>query len=370
MVLQSKKIAFGDNSSRQSIQIEGGIPPRYLNKGAGKVRFLSGFRRVFYTFLHHKKYSRVLFFCLAAALFIHTKTFALDKKTSSALSHYIMGVMYDDLGDIDRAIQEFKQALKTDSEAFAIHINLASAYIKKNDIPKAIEELNIVVRLDPETVEPHAILAILYSSQNKLDLATTEYETALKNASKLQPQNIDIYNGLGAIYLQQKKFKDAENTYHLILELSPKDHEAHFYLGSIYNELKNNARAQEELKRAIELKPDYHQALNYLGYLYVEGDKNLIQAETMIKKALEIDPNNGAYIDSLGWLYFKRGNYKEALGELEKAISLLEDPVIYDHLGDTYLKLNDIEKAKLNWEKSLKMDAKQDKVREKINAIY
>jgi Fe-S-cluster containining protein len=37
--LRNKKIAFGDNSSRQSIQIEGGIPPRYLNKGAGKVRF-------------------------------------------------------------------------------------------------------------------------------------------------------------------------------------------------------------------------------------------------------------------------------------------------------------------------------------------
>jgi tetratricopeptide (TPR) repeat protein len=174
---------------------------------------------------------------------------------------------------------------------------------------------------------------------------------------------------LGAIYLQQKKFKDAENTYHLILELSPEDHEAHFYLGGIYNELKNNARAQEELKRAIELKPDYHQALNYLGYLYVEEDRNLIQAETMIKKALEIDPNNGAYIDSLGWLYFKRGNHKEAIKELEKAISQLEDPVIYDHLGDTYLKLNDIEKAKLNWEKSLKMDAKQNKVREKIEKV-
>ena len=66
--LRNKKIAFGDNSSRQSIQIEGGIPPRYLNKGAGKVRFsvvrpfLKGqeglsfrIRKVLYTFLHHKK---------------------------------------------------------------------------------------------------------------------------------------------------------------------------------------------------------------------------------------------------------------------------------------------------------------------------
>jgi len=78
-----KKIAFpplaesaigviGDNLSRQAIQIEGGIPPYCLNKGAGKVRFsvvspstsfrTNGersrtIRKGSYTFLHHKKLS-------------------------------------------------------------------------------------------------------------------------------------------------------------------------------------------------------------------------------------------------------------------------------------------------------------------------
>jgi len=37
--LENKKIAFGDNLSRQAIQIEGGIPPRYLNKGRERCDF-------------------------------------------------------------------------------------------------------------------------------------------------------------------------------------------------------------------------------------------------------------------------------------------------------------------------------------------
>jgi tetratricopeptide (TPR) repeat protein len=192
---------------------------------------------------------------------------------------------------------------------------------------------------------------------------------ALKGAAKLSPKNIDIYKSLGQIYLQQKKFKEAEKVYKLIIDLSGRDAQAHFYLGSIYNELKNNYLAEKELKEALKLKPDYPEALNFLGYLYVEENKNLNQAVIMIKKAMEREPNNGAYIDSLGWFYFKKNKFKEAVKELEKASSLLEDPVIYDHRGDAYFKLGDVEKAKQSWQKSLKLDPNQQGVKEKLEKL-
>ncbi|MFA5145558.1 MAG: tetratricopeptide repeat protein [Candidatus Omnitrophota bacterium] len=316
-----------------------------------------------------KKFIRCLCFCLVALVFINTKALALDKNTSIALSHYIMGVMYEDLGDIDTAIEEFSKSLKEDHENLLVRLHLASNFIRKNDTHKAIEELKLAVSLDPEAIEPHTILALLYFSQNKLDLATSEYETALKGASKLQPKNIDIYKSLGQIYLEQKKFKEAEQVYKTIIDLSDNDAQAHFYLGSIYNELKNRGLTEKELRRALKLKPDYDEALNFLGYLYVEENRNLAQAEVMIKKALTIDPGSGAYIDSLGWLYFKKGRFKEALKELEKASSLLEDPVIYDHLGDAQVKAGEIEKAKQSWQKSLKLDPGQKDVKEKLDKL-
>jgi len=312
-----------------------------------------------------------LFFCLIVSLpiNINAKAYALDRKTSFVLSHYIMAVMHDRLGDTVEAIQEYKQALKADYKNSVIHSSLALAYIKQNEFEKAVEELKCAIKFDPETVEPHAILALLYSSQNKLDLAAVEYEIALKNASYLQPKNIDIYRSLGEIYLQQKKLKEAENTYRLILDLSPNDAEAHFYLANIYDSLKNREAAQKELKKTLELKPDYSEALNYLGYLYVEENKDLEQAEIMIKKALEIEPDNGAYVDSLGWLYFKQGKVEEAIKELEQASSLLKDPVIYDHLGDAYFKIGDVKNAKNIWQESLKLEPGQDKVKEKLEKL-
>ncbi|MCM8795120.1 MAG: tetratricopeptide repeat protein [Candidatus Omnitrophica bacterium] len=313
---------------------------------------------------------RSLFLCvLALLLFTNTRASAWEKRFSCALAHYIIAVMREGLGDLDSAIKEYKNALRLDYQSPRIHLSLGTAYLKKNNLSPAITELGLAGKFDPQAVEPHAILALIYSLQNKSQLASKEYEDALKNATKFQPKNVQIYKELVALYLKEKKFMEAKNICQLILDLSPADPETYFYLANSYDALGDRNAAITALKKSLELKPDYPEALNYLGYIYVEEERNLEQAEVMIKKALEIDPDNAAYIDSLGWLYFKQGRYKEALQELERAVSLWDDPVIYDHLGDVYFKAGEIEKAKLSWQKSLELDPKQQKVKAKIDGL-
>ena len=289
-----------------------------------------------------------------------------DKEYTRSLNHYILGVYCENLGDLDGAVGEYQKALKTDPASPLLHLNLATVYIQKDNPAAAIEELKQSAGLAPEAVEPHALLALVYAVQQKKDLATQEYTLALKNAVKLDPKNIEIYKSLGLIYLQQKKIKEAEGIFKLIAGMAPKDAQTHFFLGSIYFEAKDYSAVEKELKIALKLKPDFHEALNFLGYFYLEQDKNIDAAGAMIKKALVFDPENGAYIDSLGWFYFKKGRFKEALAELEKAASLLDDPEIYDHLGEVFLKLGNRISAKLNWEKSLKLDSQQEKIKAKL----
>ncbi|RJO64629.1 MAG: tetratricopeptide repeat protein [Candidatus Omnitrophota bacterium] len=301
--------------------------------------------------------------------FLRAEALAFDKKFSQALSHYIMAGVFENEGDLELATKEYKKAIRIDRNNPSFHFNLGMNYLKKNDVASAVQELNTTARLDPEAVEPHALLSAIYYSDNKIEDANRELEIALERASVREPKNISIYKTLGMMYLQQKRFKEAEKTYRSILALAPDDNEAHFYLGSVYSELGNNAGAIEELKQALQLKADYHEALNFLGYLYVEQNTNLQEAERLIKKAVELQPDNGAYIDSLGWLYFKKGRAKDALKELERAKDLLSDPVIYDHLGDVYFKLNDFKNAKTSWQESLKLDPRQKTVEEKLKQL-
>jgi len=284
------------------------------------------------------------------------------------MTHYIMGVIYSDLGEADKAIEEYKRSLK-DQETLTTYLNLASVYIKKDDIDSAIKELNSAAKFAPDAVEPHAILAILYAARKTFDLATDEYRIALEKASKLHPNDIEIAKNLGIVYMQQKKYGEASRVFRLLVDLSPKDAEAHFYLANAYYETNELTLTEKELKAAIEINPDYHEALNFLGYMYVEENRNLDAAEKMIGAAIKMNPDNGAYIDSLGWLYYKKGKVKEAAIELEKAVSLLEDPVIYDHLGDVYFELKDYKAARLSWQKALELNPQRKEVLKKLENV-
>jgi Tfp pilus assembly protein PilF len=293
----------------------------------------------------------------------------LDKQEARALSYYIMAAFHEDLGNLSAAISDYQQCLKFEQDNPLLRLRLACGYIKNNQLEEAVKQLNECARLDAAVVEPHAILALIYSSQNKFELAGREYELALKNASRLEPGNVEIYKGLGLVYLRQKKFKEAEEAYKLAINLAPQDAEACFYLANIYDAQGRRPKAEEELKKSLELRPEYPEALNYLGYMYAEEGRNLPEAEGLIRRALEMDADNGAYIDSLGWLYFKQGKIAEALIELEKAAKLVEDPVVYEHLGDAYQKKGDCPQARANWEKSLKLNPEQDKIKKKLEGF-
>lgn len=130
--------------------------------------------------------------------------------------------------------------------------------------------------------------------------------------------------------------------------------------------------AVEWLEQVLDEYPENPGALNDLGYLWADENQHLDRAYRMVQQAVESDPENGAYRDSLGWVLYRKGQYDEAVSELEKAVEKEPDPVVLDHLGDAYWKANQQEKARTTWDRAageLEADGKYDEaaeIREKI----
>jgi tetratricopeptide (TPR) repeat protein len=73
---------------------------------------------------------------------------------------------------------------------------------------------------------------------------------------------------------------------------------------------------------------------------------------------MDSDRDNAAYVDSLGWVLFRKGDWKSARRELETAVSLPsgdDDPVVWDHLGDVYFRLKEVEKAGNAWKTAIEL---------------
>jgi Flp pilus assembly protein TadD len=96
--------------------------------------------------------------------------------------------------------------------------------------------------------------------------------------------------------------------------------------------------------------------------MWAERGTNLARARELIEKAIKLDPTNAAYLDSLGWVLYKQGHAREALGPIRKAVELNEEPdaTLFDHLGDVYAALEQPDKAREAWRKSLEVEPNKE----------
>ncbi|HKK21651.1 MAG TPA: tetratricopeptide repeat protein, partial [candidate division Zixibacteria bacterium] len=139
-----------------------------------------------------------------------------------------------------------------------------------------------------------------------------------------------------------------------------------FSLGAAYEQSGQVPEAESTFEEIIARSPDYAPALNYLGYMLADRGERLDYARKLIEKAVEVKPDNPAYLDSYGWVLYRLGNFKDALKQLKKAVSLDSDPTIFDHLGDTYKALGNLSDARVWWQKALELSPDDPQLKEKL----
>ncbi|MEQ1862028.1 MAG: tetratricopeptide repeat protein [Chthoniobacteraceae bacterium] len=253
-------------------------------------------------------------------------------------TYELLGEIYQQKGDMERALQNFEQTLLLDGSSAENYLRLADLYLKLKRSDKAVDTMRQARAKFPDVPQIGVSFAVTLSQAKRHTEAMTVFAEVKVDADR---NNSEILN-------------------------------AKFYLqyGAAAEQADLIDKAAELLRESIRLDPgNSAEARNYLGYMWVDRDLNLDEAGELIRKALETDPDNGAFIDSLGWFHFKKGEYERAHKELLRALENLkeEDPVILDHLGEASLALGRTADALNYWQKSLAIDP-TPKVREKLEA--
>ena len=285
------------------------------------------------------------------------------------LAHYMMAVDYELNDQTKEAIAEYQKSVKANGLESAPRLKLGAYYLRLGSVDKAKAQLRSVIFLDPQQTQAHYLLALIYSSEHKYDQAAAEYEILLKLAAQNEPANTDVYLYLGQLYYAQGKLPEAIAQFLKIVGIDGNNTTALYLLGSVYADNNDRDKAIATFRRVLELMPDNDEALNSLGYMYAESGVHLNEALQMVRKAIRMDPLNGAYYDSLGWVLYKKGMYAQALIALQKAQTYIQDPLLYEHMGDVYKAQKDFVQACKHWRKSLELDPHQNGIHQKIKEL-
>jgi tetratricopeptide (TPR) repeat protein len=167
-------------------------------------------------------------------------------------------------------------------------------------------------------------------------------------------QEADFYLVLGTLYEEDKNFAKAEQSLQQGMRLEPENTRLLFRLGVVFDKAGRKEESIAVMQEVVRIDPKHAHALNYLGYSWAELGIHLQQAEEYIRQALTQQPDDGYITDSLGWVLFKQGRLEEALKLLLRAAELVpDDPVILEHLGDVYRQLEQRDKAREFYRRSL-----------------
>ena len=324
---------------------------------------------------------------------------------------------------LKEAIPLYLRVLELQPDDANAREKLATGFILTNQRGKAVEMLEQIIKQHPEKYQPYDLLAQVLDEEarslqraKRLDEAKAEFAKVAANYEQsllINPNHAGTYLRLAELLLgplkdagravkflteARRRFpgapeivyylalaqREAKQTQQAVATFEEALHEAeldqdneivnakfYFNYGATAEQAGLYEKAADLLRKSIALDPaNAAEAYNYLGYMWADHNMHLEEAEGMIKRALQIEPNNGSYLDSLGWLEFRQGKFDQALADLLRAAKNLEhdDSVVFEHIGDTYLKLNRVPQALEAWQKALALDPQNKRLAEKIES--
>lgn len=161
-----------------------------------------------------------------------------------------------------------------------------------------------ILRNNPENYEVLNLLGILYLAQNKLDLA----EKHILKAISIK-KDAYFYENLAKVYEKKKDYVSVIKILNEAVEYTNCGFEIYFLLGLAY---KNNIQyedAETAYLKALELRPKSEKACFNLASLYLFLNKPE-KAVEYFKKCLEINPDDKEVLYFLSLGYFRIKDYE------------------------------------------------------------
>ncbi len=179
---------------------------------------------------------------------------------ASAYYHYAMAHIYAEMAAepggreyIDRAVENYKAALKADPSSAAVSEELADFYEQAGLLADAESDAQAALKANPKDLAALRLLARIYTSQI----------------------------GGAQNRINQDMLRNAIEQYKKITEIAPKEADGWVMLGRLEKAAQDNAEAERAFKKALDADPDNEDALTGLSLVYLDLGNSQAAADTL-----------------------------------------------------------------------------------------
>jgi tetratricopeptide (TPR) repeat protein len=228
-----------------------------------------------------------------------------------AKSHYLQGKTYEKEGKLQKAIEEYRNAMRLYPGYIQAHLDYQRLMLAKGQKKTLIDFYEKQVRDNPRNPTSYYLYGrLLDDSPSRIE----QFEKALT----LDPNFIWGYDSLGMEYLKQGKVDGAIKQFMKVIEIDSEFPRVHINLCRAYLIKNKPDRAYSEIKKFLELEPNSAEGYEQMGAVFHQkGDAE--KALECWKKAREIDPRRIQPLTESALLLMERGDYDRAKEILKEA---------------------------------------------------
>jgi len=213
----------------------------------------------------------------------------------------------------------WKHVLDYDPNSTFAYFNLGNIVDNDDRPEEAKRYYQESIKVYPQYYEGHDALAGVLEREGDTLGAIAMYQKCLE----LLPGD-NTHAELGKLYLRLKNYSKAKEHCEKAIEMNPENPAAHFNLGNVYLYVKKYDRAIEEYEKTVAINPKAYGAYENMGIIHLRrGDPD--RALEYYRKSLEITKGDPFTYVNFSRAYIVKGLYKEALGELDKALALARE---------------------------------------------
>ncbi len=357
----------------------------------------------------------------------------IDSNPELDQAYLELGLLYEEQKDWLRALDVFNQTLRRRPLDFTLRHHISRIYVGMERYEEALSELSIIVDLKPDDFDARRKIGLIHLEQERWEDAAAvfgelvalrpdmapahyylgmAYERQEKWEQALEaflgiPADSALYDDaiahIGYIYLETGRTSEAvrlledrlaqgqprpQILYYLTslhlsageyekalkvsglgADLYPEHIDLLYQRGLVLERAGRHEDAMLVMRNLVSLDDKHAEALNFLAYALAVQNVNLDEALAFAERAIALKPAPHI-MDTLGWVYFRLGRLIEALQVIREAsLKLTEDAVIFEHLGDIHLALNNRDEAFDAFSKALGLDPGNVALREKLDGL-
>jgi tetratricopeptide (TPR) repeat protein len=252
---------------------------------------------------------------------------ALAKDKSSLPARLGLACAFDELGQLEVAIEQLRMAQKVAPADPAVLFSLAYCHEREGDESEAINYYQDSLNVCPTLRNAHERLAAMFLQQNKIDLAIHHYS----RLCELDPDQTDLHLTLANLLMRAGDYDGAISRYEHALTLEPENWTAHNDVVSAYEEAGLIREAIEHLHKMLEREPDQVETRLRLGDLYARVG-NDAASTTQYGKAVQLSPDYLEANVKLGTQHLRSGRYEEAARSFSFALEI-NDRLLSAYVG-------------------------------------